>query len=273
MDGPKFAIFAAMNAFSFLGRAVQSALGSVALLALSACASPKITPLFEAQSEGKTLLVQKSEEQKWSTVNYATLLTFDRKAPLVLDTTATNQSLPYDDAVYGQTPFEKFDVKPQIYDSGGRNYPKLLVVLYVDPALYSAAEFGALARCLRTHGAAMSKAMESAQNLPKYQIVGMVFGRADDFVERFIRNPKDRFEVRADGTVTRIQNDAHGIKGMEQSSGGGLSNVEAKRVIRITDTKQISLKELENYKNPQGQSLPQRFEIKVEGAKAKISLD
>ena len=250
-----------MKPFPSIKRALHAALASLAALALASCSSQKVTTLFEAQSEGKSLLVQKRAKTSFSDLQFATLVTFDGKAPIVLDNAAIGHSLPYEDGVYGQAAFHRLDTKPQSYILGGRSTGKLRVVVYADPSVFSAEEFEALARALKAHGGAIAKAVEGDENLPNFQLAGVVHGRAGDFLERFAKSPKDFYEVRADGDVTRVLHDALGMKGMEQRSAGGLSNVEPGRMIRITNASEISLAALKSYKNPQGQSLAERFNI------------
>ena len=242
-------------------RAIQFSLASLAALALASCSSQKVTTLFEAQAEGKSLLVQKRAKNNFSDLQFATLLVFDGKAPIVLDNEAIGHSLPYEDSVYGKARFHRLDTRPQSYILGGRSTNKLRVVVYADPSVFSPSEFEDLTRALRAHGGAISEAVQRDENLPKFQLAGVVHGRAGDFVERFAKSPKDFYEVRADGDVTHVLHDALGMKGMEQRSAGGLSNVEPNRKIRITDARGISPGALKSYKNSQGQSLPERFNI------------
>ena len=256
-----------MNPFALARRILSPVLGLAAVAALASCSSRNLTTIYQAQIGGKTFLVQKLEKKSFSTIIWDTLITFNGKAPIVIDNVALSQSLPYEEGIYGKTPFHRIDDKPQKYLIDGKRYPKMRVVIYIDPKLYSRAEFDELVTVLKAHASLVSEAVEKDPNLTKYQIAGAVYGRVEDFVEIFTKNNKDRYEVRPDGDVARVQLDANGIKGMESRSIGGLSNVEAGRKIFITDAKEIPLKSLQSYKNPQGQSLPERFKISIQTLK------
>ena len=253
-----------MSIFSKLKGRFLSLLGATAMAAvttLASCSSQNLTTLYQAQCGGKNLLFQKVEKKTFEMTYHSSQIIFDGKAPLVLNNETISQSLPYRPDIYGKTPFHLLDAKPQTYNLQGVTYTKMRLVIYVNPALYSIAEFEELTQCLKTHAAAIAKAVSADKDLPKYQLAGLVYGKETDFVERFSKNSDDYYEVHPDGSVVRTQLNYQGIKGMKSESMGGLSDVEAGNIIRLTDAKEISIAALQNFKNQDGKSLPQRFKV------------
>ena len=110
-----------------------------------------------------------------------------------------SNSRPYEKSVYGKAPFYFFDVKPHTYKYFDIMLTKLQTVVYVDPKIYTPAEFETLANCLKINSDDFSKAIDGEQNLQQFQIVGAVYGKHDDFIERFTKTPKDWYEVAPDG--------------------------------------------------------------------------
>ena len=241
--------------------------GVFSVMALASCGGPKINTLWEAQCDSKPLRLEKGEKAKFSTVDTWAQLVWGDKAPISLDRGVLGYQLPYDPSVYGAAPFEKIDIEPRTYLSAQTRLNKLRTVIYIDPAHFSRDEFDTLVKCLKTHAAAISNANDSDASLQPFQIAGAVYGNHADFVETFTKNAKDYYEVDPDGSTGRIQLDAMGIKGMRSESVGGLSHVENQNRIRITDPKEASIAMLKQYKNPRGQSLPERFHI-IEADKA-----
>lgn len=245
-----------------IGLAALSAGGVALLCGLVLRSTTEVSTLYQAQCEGKTLLFQKVEKKTFEMIYYSTRIVWGDKAPVALSEMLGN-GLPYQTSVYGKAPFRNFEVAPQFYRYAGTQLRKLPTVIYLDPALYSLSEFEALARCLKAHGGAISRSLDGQKNLQQFQLVGLVYGREGDFVERFTRNSKDWIEIAPGGGVTRIQLDYGGIKGMKSSSTGGLSSVGPDRVIQLEDPKEMSLAALKSYKNEAGQALPEKFSVIV----------
>lgn len=237
--------------------------GLVATATLVACGATSVTTPYQAQCGGKTLQFQKVTKHKFDTIQDTPQIVFGDKAPIKMVQDEIS-GLPHDAAVYGKAPFHRLDDKQQTYPHGTYVLKKSLVVIYVDPANYSRTEFDALHVCLQAHAAAITKAIGADKDFQPSQLAGMVYGRETDFVEVFEKNAKDFYEVHPDGVVTHVEHDADGIKGMKSYSGGGLSNITPSGEILITDTKETSLAALQKYQDARGQSLPQRFTVKVE---------
>lgn len=240
--------------------------GLVAVATLAACGATSVATLYQAQCGDKTLLFQKVTKKGFDIINYTPQIVFGDKAPMKMVQDEIS-GLPYDEAVFGKAPFHRLDDKQQTYPHGTYVLKKSLVVIYVDPATYSRAEFDALHACLQTHAAAITKAIGADKDFQPSQLAGMVYGRETDFVEVFKKTEKDFYEVHPDGVVTHVEHDADGIKDMTSYSAGGLSNITSSGDILITATKETSLAALQNYKDARGQSLPQRFKVKVEDKK------
>ena len=257
-----------MNPLAIIRRAVWLVIGPLVVAALSACNSTNVTTLYQTQCAGKTLSLKKVEKKTFEMIYYSAQIVWGDKASIVLAIGAMSHSRPYEKSVYGKAPFHLFDVKPHTYKYFDNTLTKLQTVVYVDPQVYTPAEFETLANCLKMHSDDFSKAIDGEQNLQQFQIVGAVYGNHDDFVERFTKNAKDWYEVYPDGHVGRVQLDAAGIKGMRQESIGGISNVNPGRVIEITDAKEASIAMLKTYKNADGKALTERFHVVPEAKKA-----
>ena len=250
-----------MNPLALLRRAVWLVVGPLVVAGVAACNSTNATTLYQTQCAGKTLELQKVVKKTFETDYQFAHIIYDGKAPIVLDTGAMGNSRPYEKSVYGQAPFHLFDVKPHTYKSYDTMLTKLQTVVYVDPTVYTPAEFETLADCLQMHSDDFSKAIDGEQHLQQFQIVGAVYGKHSDFVERFEKNAKDWYEVAPDGGTSRTQLDALGIKGMKSESIGGISDVKPGRIIEIIDAKEASLQMLKAYKNAQGEALTESFHV------------
>ena len=256
-----------MNPLALLRRAVWVVVGPLVVAAVAACNSTNATVLFQTQCAGKTLELQKIVKKNFDNINYSTQLVYGGKAPIILGINELSQSLPYEKAVYSKAPFHRFGFEPQTYEYYGSTLKKLQTVVYIDPKIFSRAEFEALSECLKAHSAKFSEVVGADDKLQQFQIVGTVYGNHVDFVERFTKNAKDWYEVEPDGGTGRTQLDALGIKGMRSESVGGISDVKPGRVIEITDAKEVSLQMLSAYKNADGKTLAERFHIVAEAKK------
>ncbi len=108
--------------------------------------------------------------------------------------------LPYDVDIYGQSPYVLIDTTLGYNQDREFRYPRDRVMLYLDPAVYSKADFDAIARCVKTHADAMVRAMDIIALTQNYQFAGIVLGNSADFTQRF-KDGNATIDILPDGTI------------------------------------------------------------------------
>lgn len=225
------------------------ALSGALLLLQGACAArTKSSMLYAAACASKPLelrLVTRTTFE--NTYHHHELWLSGKKAATI--NYETLHSLPYSPDVFGTAAWHYIDTTVRYWQhpAAQKPYPKLQVMLYINTAEWTPAEFEQLYECLKEHGKAMEAVMEKTREFQVYQFGGIVYGDEACFTQRYELRKGDFYEVRPDGHVQHISEGRH----FKDISGQGLAmNVEMPgRRILIEDTSKITVEQLSAYRN------------------------
>lgn len=149
--------------------------------------------------------------------------------------------------VYGNAPWHFLDTRDQVYSilkSGPLK--KIKVVLYINPAQWSVADFEQLHNCMQRNYKALQQSIEESKGFQRYQFGGMVYGNEESFVKQYAKNEEEYFSIHPDGKIAHHFNE----RGLKVTSSNGLSMYLKKgNVIVIEDSLQSTLADLKEYKN------------------------
>lgn len=214
---------------------------------------------------GQSLSLISVNSTKFGTETRYLIIRYQNKPIAVLDDEHINKGLPYSSDVYNHWPLQYIDTVTHydaLPDNGGFRR-QLKCVLYIDPGEFSENEFIEIANCLQENYVVFQKGIDGLrEDKQPFQIGGLVYGSEDEFIKRYDNGARQSLEIFPDGRIAYISWE-RGIRSTIYNDKGPLIVMPGKRMA-ITDTLQMSVKQLKDYRNDLGKSITVDFDVYVD---------
>ncbi len=233
----------------------------LALATLFGCTNKADLTLYQATCGGETLTLRAIDPGALQNHRLYTELTVGNRPPIRPQDKFTPHSLPYDTAIYGQSPWKLIDTTLGYSQHKPFHYPRDRVMLYLDPAVYSKTDFDAIYQCLSTHADALTQAMDIPTLGQDYQFAGLVLGNASDFTQRFTAG-KAYIDIFPDGTIQYEPNrpDPAPNGPVFYNFVGDTVQMPGRRIV-IRDPHRVIKTDWHQFRNATGQALDAVFSI------------
>ena len=245
---------------------------SLLLLLLSSC-GPEREQIYESTYGDMNL---KAYADTPSPLMYATskylVLGFKGRPGIYPQWGYVGQELPYRADVYGTAPVYYFDttVTTMRLRPDMEPWSRQLRMLYLSRKLYSAAEFESIHKLLAHELPKLDSVLlhhpdETIRKMSQYKIVGMAYGRIDDFTQVYT-DGEESLSILPDGTAQGSETSTAIVSGFVGSN--RYANVE----IRIADTASVDIPLLSNLRSTKtNRRLRDDFPIVIEQYDPKTS--
>lgn len=229
------------------------------LLSLVGCTNRE--RLFVGDVGGRRLQVQSVQRsnpmstQVWVSLRWGDLPAID------IDHDSTSAGPPYSLSIYGSAPVAVADQAEAAYQNVfvplERSVP-VPVMLYLDPARFSRAQFDQYAAFFRDHWPQVAQGIRLDQGYRNVVVVGLVHGRDADFLRRFERAGGGG----AGRLVVRTNGDVH----LER--GTSLSSTNLSRKIQMPGFQvvlqpggELTFEQLRGYRDASGNAFTDLFDV------------
>lgn len=239
------------------------------LSALLGCTTKPDMPLYEATCGGEKLTLRAIDPGALQNHRLYTELTVGNRPPIRPRDRFIPEMLPYDPAIYGQSPYVFIDTTLGHSQHKAFDYPRDRVMLYLDPKRYTKEDFDAISQCVSTHASAMVRAMDVETLGQDYQFAGVVLGNSTDFTQRFTQG-KAYIDIFPDGSIQYESNMPHPPTESPVYDNFVGSNVQmpGRRII-ILDSVRVIKTDWHGFRNAVGQALDEVFSITHESRQSR----
>ena len=231
------------------------------LSALFGCTAKPDIILYTATCGDETLTLRAIDPGALQNHRLYTELTLGNRSAIRPRDRFSPEMLPYDTAIYGQSPFKLIDTTLGYNQHKEFRYPRDRVMLYLDPKVYSKEDFDAISRCISTHADALVRAMDTKTLGQNYQFAGVVLGNSADFTQRFTAG-KAYIDIFPDGSIQyepdRPNPPTEGP--IYYNFDGGKVQMPGRRIL-IHDPHRVIKTDWHQFKNAAGQALDEVFTI------------
>ncbi len=167
---------------------------------------------FQTECSGTPLRLEVYNQNKYASSYHFMLITYGNLKPIRLTTDdITGSWFPWRKDLYQTAPFYQWDTTRQVVPEENSSFADNLswpYFIYIDPQQYTKQDFESLATCLKEKNTELQTALykdfiRPAHHLNYPQLVGIVYGRRDNFVWEYKKDnlicliqPNKRIEIK-----------------------------------------------------------------------------
>ena len=244
-------------------------LASFGLSVLGSCSS-KSTAIYQGECAGRKLTFSVKEKAQFDTELFWLEIDIHGLPLVKIPRQEILKGLPYDSAMLAGLPHHLFNTQVQRIKVPyfPEPFEKWRYLLFLDPAAYQPAEYEAISACLQSNSKDMEDALyqkyiSARQHFNHPQLIGVVYGRADDLIAVYqsATDPHLTIDVSMEGIVGRTRTEGGGT----QASALGYTYATAEDGALVADS---VLNDLKTYRNIKTQRLlTDDFELRTKPGK------